>query len=111
MLKSINLEEAIELIRSNDDIQLLDTRSDMEVEMTGTINGSILVDIVNNSNFDEIISKLDKEKKYLLYCASGERSSLLAMYMDKNGFLKIYNLKNAGYTHLSAALKASIHND
>lgn len=107
MLKSVNLQEAMELIKSNDDIQLLDTRSDMEVEMTGTIDGSIVVDIVNNSNFDEIIFKLDKEKKYLLYCASGERSGLLAMYMDKNGFLKIYNLKNAGYSQLAMALKNS----
>ena len=56
MIKSVNIEEAAELIKANDDIQLLDTRSDMEVEVTGIIEGSILVDIVNNHNFDKIIS-------------------------------------------------------
>ena len=105
MIKSVSIEEAAELIKSNDDVQLLDTRSDMEVEVTGIIEGSILVDIVNNHNFDKIISNLEKKKKYLIYCASGERSGLLSMYMDKNGFLKIYNLKNAGYSQLAMALK------
>lgn len=105
MLRTVNIEEAIDLIKKNNDIQLLDTRSDMEVNVTGIINGSILVDVINNPNFDQIISNLDKEKEYLIYCASGERSNLLSMYMDKNGFLKIYNLKNAGYSQLAIALK------
>ena len=105
MLKTVNIEEAIDLIKNNNNIQLLDTRSDMEVNVTGIIDGSILVDVINNPNFDQIISNLDKEKEYLLYCASGERSNLLSMYMDKNGFLKIYNLKNAGYSQLAIALK------
>lgn len=82
MLKSVNLQEAIELIRSNDDIQLLDTRSDMEIEMTGTIAGSIVVDIVNNSNFDEIILKLDKEKSiYFIVQAGRDPGFLLCIWI------------------------------
>ena len=45
MLKSLNVDEAVNLIKSNDDIQLLDIRSLMEVNMTGAIDGSILIDL------------------------------------------------------------------
>lgn len=104
MLKSINIEEAVNLIKSNDDIQLLDVRSKMEIDMSGTIEGSILVDL-NDVESEKLVNSLDKEKKYLLYCASGSRSILLGIYMDKIGFLKVYNLNNAGYGQLAIALK------
>ncbi|MDO6992401.1 rhodanese-like domain-containing protein [Brachyspira innocens] len=104
MLKSINVEEAVNLIKSNDDIQLIDVRSQMEIDMSGTIEGSILVDL-NDPKSEKLVNSLDKEKKYLLYCASGSRSILLGIYMDKSGFLKVYNLKDAGYGQLAIALK------
>ena len=45
--------------------------------------------------FENIVNRLDKDKKYLLYCAIGSRSYALADYMNKNGFSQIYNLVNA----------------
>ncbi|WP_240516575.1 rhodanese-like domain-containing protein [Brachyspira sp. G79] len=61
MLKSINVEEAVNLIKSNDDIQLLDVRSQMEADMSGTIEGSILVDL-NDPKSEKLVNSLDKEK-------------------------------------------------
>ncbi len=104
MLKSLNVDEAVNLIKSNDDIQLLDIRSLMEVNMTGAIDGSILIDL-NDPNSEKLVHSLDKSKKYLLYCATGVRSEALAKYMDANGFNELYNLNHAGHSQLAMALK------
>ena len=62
MLKTVNIEEAIDLIKKNNDIQLLDTRSDMEVTAPGIRHGSTVVDVTHNPNFAQRLSNLDKEK-------------------------------------------------
>lgn len=103
MLKSVNIKEAAELVKSNNNIKLLDIRSKMEINMTGAISGSILIDL-NDPESENIVSDLDKENTYLLYCASGSRSALLAQYMSQNGFKNIYNLNHAGHSQLASAL-------
>lgn len=103
MLKSLQLQEAVDLIKSNEDIQLLDIRSAMEVNMTGSIKGSILIDL-NDPQSEHLVNNLDKSKKYLLYCATGARSEALARYMDKSGFQEIYNLMHSGHSQLAMAL-------
>ena len=104
MLKSLNVQEAANLIKSSDDIRLLDVRSIMEVNMTGAIEGSILIDL-NDPKAEALVNSLDKSEKYLLYCATGPRSEALAQYMDKNGFKEIYNLVHSGHSQLAMALK------
>ncbi|WP_300370415.1 rhodanese-like domain-containing protein [Brachyspira sp.] len=104
MLKSVNVQEATNLIKSNDDIQLLDIRSMMEVNMTGAIEGSILIDL-NEPNSEKLVHSLDKNKRYLLYCVTGTRSGALATYMEKHGFNELYNLDYAGHSQLAMALK------
>ena len=42
---------------------------------------------------EEKISKLDKKKTYLLYCAGGGRSGDCAELMEKQGFSHIVNLE------------------
>ncbi|MDA0054589.1 rhodanese-like domain-containing protein [Brachyspira hyodysenteriae] len=103
MLKSLNVQEAADLIKSGNDIKLLDVRSKMEVNMTGAIEGSILIDL-NDPISEKLVNDLDKSGKYLLYCATGARSEALAHYMDRNGFEEIYNLIYAGHSQLAMAL-------
>ena len=43
------------------------------------------------------IKKLDKKKRYLIYCASGGRSSDCAEFMQKEGFKEVINLEK-GFT-------------
>lgn len=104
MVKYLNIDEAVDLINKNDDVQLLDIRSPEEIAITGFIKDSVLVDL-NDPNTEKLISGLDKQKKYLLYCASGSRVGLVAIYMDKSGFSEVYSLRNAGYSQLAIALK------
>lgn len=98
-MKSLNVKEAAQLIKSNNNIKLLDIRSQMEVNMTGSIEGSILIDL-NDPKAEKLVNSLDKSGQYLLYCATGARSGALANYMDKNGFTEIYNLSYGGYSQL-----------
>ena len=104
MVKYLNIDEAVDLINKNDDVQLLDIRSPEETAVTGFIKDSVLADL-NDPNTEKLISGLDKQKKYLLYCASGSRAGLVAIYMDKSGFSEVYSLRNAGYSQLAIALK------
>jgi len=49
-------------------------------------------------NFAQKISKLDKTKKYIVYCRSGHRSANAAEIMKNQSFKTIYNL-DGGIIH------------
>lgn len=105
-IKNVNVEIAVELIKTNKNLQLLDIRGPYEVKATGFIEGSILLD-PNDRQIIETIENLDRDKEYLLYCTSGGRSSAVSQYMFKKGFKYLNNLVNAGYIELSTALENS----
>ena len=46
--------------------------------------------------FIEKVLKLDKDKPYVVYCASGNRSQKASIIMEYLGFKKIYHYKS-GY--------------
>ena len=102
--KNIKLNEAVELYKNNKNIGLIDVRSYQEVQYSGYIKNSINI-ALDDSNFNNKMSKLDKDKEYIVYCASGSRSAMACMRMYKLGFTKIYNLTYAGYYALNNALK------
>lgn len=72
---------------------LLDVRTPEEIPLYWKIrNNQILIDI-NNTNFVSEISKLDKTKKYLIYCWHWNRSQTARDYMEKQGFFYVKDLK------------------
>ncbi|RAV98117.1 rhodanese-like domain-containing protein [Pseudochryseolinea flava] len=73
------------------DVVILDVRTKEEVDQ-GVIPGAINVDF-KSENFQEQISKLDKNKTYLLYCKGGVRSSKSVDIMKSLGFKKLYDLE------------------
>jgi len=89
----IKSEDAYELMiqnESNTNFIILDVRSTEEyskshIEMAENID-------YNNQNFKDEVVKLDKNKKYLVYCRSGHRSSNATNIMIKLGFTDIHNL-------------------
>ncbi len=66
-----------------------------------TNEGAIVIDIYNKSFKDEI-SKLDKEKKYFVYCKTGIRSRSAVSYMVNSGFKNVCDLEG-GINYLSRA--------
>ncbi|MGZ7048246.1 MAG: rhodanese-like domain-containing protein [Methanobacterium sp.] len=68
----------------------LDVRTPKEYE-NGHIENATFLN-VKSPNFEEEIDKLDKNKRYYIYCRSGVRSNKAAKTMDKHGFKEIYNM-------------------
>jgi rhodanese-related sulfurtransferase len=73
---------------------LIDVRTPQEYA-EGHIEKASNIDF-NASDFNERISKLDKEQPFLIYCAAGGRSTKAAALMQSLGFKKVYELKG-GY--------------
>lgn len=76
---------------------LIDLRTSDEIKSKGKIKGAIQLDFLDK-NSETIIEKLDKTKSYLIYCASGGRSSDCADLMEKQGFKEVINLEK-GFTN------------
>ena len=77
----------------NPETILIDVRTPWELIKFWKIReNQILIDI-NNPSFVDNISKLDKTKKYLIYCWHGNRSVLARDYMQKEWFSYVKDLK------------------
>lgn len=71
---------------------LIDLRTDDELKNKGMIKGATQIDFLAK-DAEEKISKLDKKKTYLIYCAGGGRSGDCAEFMEKQGFSHVVNLE------------------
>lgn len=71
---------------------LIDLRTDDELKNKGFIKGAAQIDYFKK-DAEEVISKLDKKKTYLIYCAGGGRSGECAELMQKLGFAHVVNLE------------------
>ncbi len=71
---------------------LIDLRTDDELKNKGFIKGAVQIDYFKK-DAEVVISKLDKKKTYLIYCAGGGRSGECAELMQKLGFLHVVNLE------------------
>jgi len=79
------------MIQSNEDIQLIDVRTEEEVA-EGIIPNAVNINIFNPDFINEI-DQLDRDKKYIMICRSGARSGQACMHMMGMGFEKVYNLE------------------
>lgn len=91
--KDIDAEIFKSMIGSENSV-LLDVRTEAEVSQ-GKIEGALVIDF-RSPEFKSEITKLDKDKKYLVYCRSGNRSGQAMKMMNSLGFSEVYNL-SGGY--------------
>lgn len=104
--KNLTIEEVITLWEANPDIIVIDVRTPDEIAETGAIENSINIDF-KASDFKEKVSALDKDKEYILFCKSGNRSGQASKIMAEMGFSNVNNLNNAGYEEFSKALSSN----
>ena len=97
-----NIEKAIKLVNGSTNLVILDVRT-REEYLTGNIPNSINIDVLSQ-DFKSKIDMLDKNKEYLIYCRSGNRSAIASSIMSTNGFLNIYNLQNITYQDFANAM-------
>ena len=82
---------------------LIDVKTKKEHEKEN-IPGSSVIDFYGN-NFKSNLNSLDKNKKYLIYCHKGARSSLALRLMNMLEFKEVYELKGGISAWKSAGFK------
>ncbi len=90
---NITAVEASALIQKNlenTDFKIIDVRTPAEYN-AGHISNSQMIDYYAD-DFLTRLNKLDKNKVYLIYCRSGNRSGKTIPMMKKLGFKKVYNM-------------------
>lgn len=90
----IQTEFISKIKQDSENIVILDVRTKEEFEEYN-INGSINIDYYSD-NFKQQLNQLDKNKTYLIYCRSGNRSGETLKIMEDLGFKIIYDL-NGGF--------------
>ena len=90
--KHITVIQADSLINSKLDSSLviLDVRTPAEFEK-GHLQNAVLVNFLKRG-FRKNLSKLDKEKTYLVYCRTGGRSAKTLKKMKRRRFREAYNM-------------------
>lgn len=91
--RGVSPKEARELIRENAgnrDFVVLDVRTPGEFER-GHLDRAVLVDY-RSPGFREEVAGLDREKTYLVYCRTGNRSGSALGIMKELGFRSLYHL-------------------
>lgn len=94
-------EETFSHLKEVPDTIVLDVRSPMEL-LQGKMEGAENIDLMS-ATFETQVAALPKDKTYLVYCRSGNRSGQACQIMTKLGFEKVYNL-NGGLMYWSGPL-------
>ena len=90
-LKEVGVSEFKNFMRNKEAV-IIDVSTPEEVS-EGYIKGAMVFADVNGTDFLKQISKLDKNKTYLVYCRSGIRSKNAGNMMIREGFKKVYSLQ------------------
>ena len=69
---------------------IIDVRTAEEFE-AGHLEGAINID-VESGDFDQLVSELDLNGEYQLYCRSGRRSAIATQKMQDLGFTSVTDL-------------------
>jgi len=99
-IKMLTSQEAKALLAKQPEIALLDVRTDEEYA-GGHLQEATNLDY-KAPDFAARLSKLDKAKPYLVYCAVGGRSSKATKLMHEMGFINVYNATE-GFNQLKEA--------
>ena len=89
-IRTIGVDEFEKLTADSSNV-ILDVRTPEEFA-AGHLPGAINIDF-NAEDFEQKVSALDKNKTYLVHCASGGRSARACKKLDRLNFPSLYNLK------------------
>jgi len=86
-VKHVDARGADALLKTSSETVVLDIRTPKEINR-GYIEGAVFADFFEN-DFKENLSKLDKDKPYLITCGSGGRSTKALTTLEELGFTNI----------------------
>ena len=86
--------EQLDSVMENEDVVLLDTRNDYEIEL-GTFKNAIKPPIKTFKQFKGFVDKIEdiKDKKVITFCTGGIRCEKAATYLKDRGFSDVYQLR------------------
>ena len=93
IVQDISKDDVLDLLE-DESIDIIDLRTDEEF-IKGSIKYSYNIDFQKREFIDNL-DLLDKEKAYIIYCKSGNRSEKASLIMKSLGFKVIYHYKK-GY--------------
>lgn len=99
----LRVNEFSEIIHQNEDIIILDVRTPAEYS-AGHLKNSILIDI-NAPGFKDKAGQLDKNKKVLVYCATGVRSVQASNTLLSMGYNDVSNLLGGYHSWIKAGME------
>ncbi len=103
IIEKISPAEANTMMQGNTgmaDFVILDVRTPSEFA-AGHLAGAIMIDF-NAGSFRAEVDKLDKNKRYLVYCRTDNRSGQAVAVMKDLGFKEVYDM-TGGITAWTAA--------
>ncbi|MFT7235566.1 MAG: rhodanese-related sulfurtransferase [Methylophagaceae bacterium] len=92
--KNVDIHAFSDLLAQHADdtnAQIIDVRTQAEFQ-SGHLADAQLIDFYDKG-FVQKLDKLDKEKTYLMYCRTGNRSGKALKFMKKLGFKVAYNMQ------------------
>jgi rhodanese-related sulfurtransferase len=92
-ITTVSPSMAYALIQENEgnpDFVILDVRTPEEYA-EGYLDGAILLDFYA-ADFEDELDKLDKNKRYVVYCRSGNRSGQSVDIMEDLDFMEVYDV-------------------
>jgi len=102
-IKEITVEDFEKMKSGNEDFQLIDVRQPYEYEIANL--GGELIPLATIS---QNISKINKDKKVIVHCRSGQRSADVILELQKEfSFDNLYNLKG-GLLEYSKRIDSSV---
>ncbi len=96
-MQEITVQELKKMLDNNDEFQLIDVREEYEYEWAN-LGGELipLGTIVDN------LHKISKDKKVIIHCKSGARSSAVIDTLEKQfGYTNLFNLKGGIISYIN----------
>ena len=88
-MKEVTVQELKKMMDEKSEFQLIDVREPHEHQFTN-IGG----ELIPMSKILDQVEKVDKNKKVIIYCRSGNRSANVVKALEQRfGFNNLYNLK------------------
>ena len=93
VVNEIEPDEAFIIIEkegNNPNFIILDVRTPVEYNEEHLESAHLLN--VKSHSFEDELDRMDKNKKYFIYCRRGKRSIIACNLMKKHGFNEVYNI-------------------
>ena len=101
-LSAIQCDSLIKANATNADFAIIDVRTPGEFD-SGHLAGAVNLNS-GDASFSTRLNKLNKQKIYLIHCASGSRSAPVFTAMKTAQFSAVYEMKNGIYAWTSSSL-------